>query len=57
LALADERAESATNATPSDPASTTFRVALCITCPGTVKSLSFTEKPLGVSNWMGRKSK
>jgi hypothetical protein len=57
LALAEARCESAMNATASAPASTTLRVDLCITCPGTVKTLSFTEKPLVVPNSIGRKSK
>ena len=42
LALADERCESAMKATASAPASTTLRVDLCMTWPGTVKSLIFT---------------
>jgi len=49
--------ESATKTTASAPASTTLRVDLCITWPGTVKSLSLTEKPFCVPNWIGRKSK
>ena len=44
---AEARCESATKATASAPASTTLRVDLCITCPGTVKSFSLTAKPLG----------
>ena len=48
LAPAAERCESAINATASAPASTTFRVDLCITWPGTVKSLILIEKPLVV---------
>jgi hypothetical protein len=52
-----ERCESATNTTASAPESTTLRVDLCITWPGTVNSLSFTEKPFAVPNSIGRKSK
>ena len=57
LALADERCESAMKAIASAPASTTLRVDLCITCPGTVKSFILIEKPPAVSNSTGRKSK
>ena len=45
------------NATASAPASTTLRVDLCITWPGTVNSFSFTDTPFPAPNWIGRKSK
>jgi hypothetical protein len=57
LALADDRCESAMNAMASAPANTTLRVDLCITWPGTVKSLILIANPAAVPNWMGRKSK
>ena len=45
------------NATPSAPCSTSLRVELCITWPGTVNTLMRTVKPDAVSKPSGSRSK
>lgn len=57
FALVSARCESAMNATPSAPWSTSRRVALWMTCPGTVNSLMRTWMPLAVLTERGKRSK
>ena len=49
--------ESAMKATPSAPCSTTRRVELCITWPGTVNSFTLMVKPEDVLKNTGMRSK
>ncbi|MEJ7730485.1 MAG: hypothetical protein WKG00_14845 [Polyangiaceae bacterium] len=57
LASARPACESLTKTTPSAPVSTSLRVALKYTCPGTVKSCSRTAWPRTGGRRIGRKSK